>query len=697
MSLNEELEISERKKKLLALKNSINRKAKRSVVAFSSEAATPYFLRRPTGIMGLDVHLGGGWPAGGVSYLSGQDNCVDGDTPILVQTRRPDGTTATNKTLTIRRLYERFHDVPTKGKGRHVYEEYSRTQGWQLYAASMNEEHGIVQNLIVDVVKTGSQECFLLTTETGQEITATEEHKFFNGENYIPMKELRVGDEVFIHTNKVRRATQKKKAKSADRKFFNVKNHPTAYRKRIYCKKVEKEYFYHILPRSRAVVEAHMNQLPLKEYLQFLDDNHLENLQFLSSDDIVHHEDENTLNDELSNLLVTTRADHMREHLKDPYRDNMFRFEAYPTKVKSIKPVGKRETYDLKMAAPFHNYVANKMVVHNSGKTYLLFKTYAMHQRLYGKNACIVHAPVEGPCDYFFMRHCGYKVAIPMENIEQHQDHRRTRGVPLLTKEEVKELATGIGDFVLLMGANMEETLNQILSFTQEKIFHIVGVDSVSALCPSAEATIHDLSDFPQQGAHATLMKRFFQHYYSLVSGVGGINETTLLFTNQVITNRAKSEAPSYMAKYMKDWKPAGSAAAKHGKLIDVVIQSGSKEKEGRGGEKICVGKEVKWELLKGKAGTHDNLTGEFSYLYDQNCWELNAQNIITTGLSLGAVVEKGGMLSLIRPETGEPMAPLVNLPNFSAFVDALVHDKKLELMARYEILQAAKLACSYT
>ena len=40
------------------------------------------------------------------------------------------------------------------------------------------------------------------------------------------------------------------------------------------------------------------------------------------------------------------------------------------SKIKSIKKIGKRQTYDIEMPEP-NNFVANKFVVHNSGQTML--------------------------------------------------------------------------------------------------------------------------------------------------------------------------------------------------------------------------------------------------------------------------------------------------------------------------------------
>ena len=43
-------------------------------VVRADEAPNPYFLRRPVGPIDMDIHLGGGFPAGGCCMVSGPDN-----------------------------------------------------------------------------------------------------------------------------------------------------------------------------------------------------------------------------------------------------------------------------------------------------------------------------------------------------------------------------------------------------------------------------------------------------------------------------------------------------------------------------------------------------------------------------------------------------------------------------------------------
>lgn len=57
----------------LAAINKLNQSKGYNIIS-ADEMATPYWLRRPTGIMQLDIDIGGGVPSGGISQIMGADN-----------------------------------------------------------------------------------------------------------------------------------------------------------------------------------------------------------------------------------------------------------------------------------------------------------------------------------------------------------------------------------------------------------------------------------------------------------------------------------------------------------------------------------------------------------------------------------------------------------------------------------------------
>jgi len=329
----------------------------------------------------------------------------------------------------------------------------------------------------------------------------------------------------------------------------------------------------------------------------------------------------------------------------------------------------------------------------NAGKTLLLWKYFAMQQRLYGNNCVLGYAPTEAAPDYFFARKCGVKVSIPDEMIEARNQQKKEAGLLPFTKDEVKELKTQVGEFIVIRGSTAEEVLDTVLMAVEKKIFNIIAVDSISTLIPSAEAELESVGDYGQQGAQASLIQKFMKKYCPLTLGLDGPNETSLIMTSQVRANRKKSELPSYMAKWEQEWAPTGSWMGRHTKLIDLTIWSGSfdKEKDTKTGGKIAVGKTMNWKLTKGKAGTHDGITGEADLVYDQIGRSFDCRSLLAPGLRFGVIQEREGLLTV------PGMDKVKGLAGPDRFVEKLLAEPDVELELRRKILLAARVECIYT
>lgn len=337
----------------------------------------------------------------------------------------------------------------------------------------------------------------------------------------------------------------------------------------------------------------------------------------------------------------------------------------------------------------------------NSGKSFLMAKYIAMNQRLQGDRSAVAIGISEGAPDHWFWRKAGVKVAIPDEMIDEENKYRKEHGLKAFTKEERAVLKEQIGEIVILRNATGEKLLDTVLGAVETKCFDIVGLDSVSALLSESEAT-KDLDENPQQAAVATSMTRFFQHYLTNTTGFYGRNDTTVIFTAQARSNRKKSEAAAHFAKYMKDWTTQGAWAARHGKLIDITVWSGSKDKEETkidDGEKekkrrVAIGKDICWEISKGKAGTHDGITGEIGFSYDSMTDDL--RSIVMSGFRYGSIIERDGLITVIRRATGEVIEGMEQLAGVDRLVELMKEDFEAELFVRREVLAAAGIRCSY-
>lgn len=328
-----------------------------------------------------------------------------------------------------------------------------------------------------------------------------------------------------------------------------------------------------------------------------------------------------------------------------------------------------------------------------AGKTMLLYKTFAMHQRLYGNNSFLALGISEFAPDYFFMRKCGVRVAIPPEMIEQIEEERAHRGQPKLTKEEMAELKDQVGVVDIIRGSSGEELLNSVIEMAQTKAYGIIGIDSISSLRPHAWENMEGLEDNPQMAAHATMMTKFFKQFAPLTLGLEDSNETTLICLDQVRSNKKKAEAPSYMQKYLPDYASSQAWATRHGKLVDIMVMSGGKEKAKSGENKgEVIGKTLKWEIVKGKAGTHDGIHGEIDMTYEKLTDD--ARQVIVQGLAYGVIKEKDGLVTVMQPKTDRFIADKV--PGIEKMVEAMEADFELELSVRRAVLTAAGIECSY-
>lgn len=334
----------------------------------------------------------------------------------------------------------------------------------------------------------------------------------------------------------------------------------------------------------------------------------------------------------------------------------------------------------------------------NSGKTRLLLETMAMQQRLYGDECRIALAITEGGFPFDQARDAKLKVCLPDSMILQYQRLRMERRLPLLTDEEViAAYKQRVGQVVVIRGETGEEILGYVLKAIATRAFSFIGVDSINGLLPTADAA-KDLVKNPKKAAHAFLIDNFFKHYISpMTTGVTGTNETTLVFTQQVRANQERANAPAHLQQYIKPWAVSGAYAAKHFKLIDLTVSDGKvlRQKSDQEGERgPVIGKMVNWMLEKGKAGTHDNKSGEVAYYYGINRFDI-AGEIIVSGMRRGVIQQVGRKWCVCRPTTGEVLPDLTALSQ-KALRSMIEADFEFELAVRREILASAGIECLY-
>ena len=240
---------------------------------------------------------------------------------------------------------------------------------------------------IEDILYSGKKEVWELILENGLSLKATADHKIMTRRGWVELTSLKVAEsEVMCDTLKARKSLESvtKKDKDTDKEIWSLRYHP--YAKKV-SKGVKKEkehtFTYYRLPIHRLIYEAYINDLTYEEYLYIIrkEEDKSKLLKFIDpAVYVIHHKDFNHYNNDIANLECVGKIAHYKIHAeKGKYNFN----QGVPhfSKVCSIAYCGLEDTYDIKCKEPYHNFVANGIVVHNSGKSSLFM---AMLYALYG-------------------------------------------------------------------------------------------------------------------------------------------------------------------------------------------------------------------------------------------------------------------------------------------------------------------------
>lgn len=297
--------------------------------------------------------------------LLGQPGCVAGSTPLLI--RRGEHSA-------------RYFTIATAFKN--TQKSWNKT----IPSRIMSVSDGIAQWMpIKNILYSGKKQTYEVVIEDHDSVTTTIDHRFLTREGYKQLKDLSIGDKVvvkgkhltgnfgrFIHHN--RRIVAADYHPFARQKIVNGYG---PYGNILYC---------------RAVLEANLNNIPVKEFLSIvhLQPDKVLSLKFLPKEIHIHHKDENPENDSLENLEPLTKLEHDTHHGHNNVANLGAWSGLYKTKtakIISITPSAIEDTYDIEMEdkeAP--NFLVNDIVLHNSGKSTTFRRIYTL---LYGANKAV--------------------------------------------------------------------------------------------------------------------------------------------------------------------------------------------------------------------------------------------------------------------------------------------------------------------
>jgi uncharacterized protein (DUF488 family) len=307
--------------------------------------------------------------------------CLTGDTVIMLN-RSGNG-----ERMTLFKAYCKTHGNPTPiqpgycgcGCGNTVSDKRSKCiRGHHSHHIKWKQGLPKIRSLlgdtlgsqpILDIVYSGKKDVYELTLSNGMTLKGTDCHPILTTNGYIPLGKLVNTDIVLTDPLwKTEKKVVYKKSKMHDSHINGLKYHPHA---RLVKTKKYKDGFTQRVPTHVFILESSINNLTIEELKIRCKSGDVDGLTFINPRlNAVHHKDNNHYNNEISNLQLMTHHEHLKHHGINNIT-NFGYFTPTQTLMVDRKYIGIEDTFDVQCPDPHHNFVANGIIVHNSGKSFI--------------------------------------------------------------------------------------------------------------------------------------------------------------------------------------------------------------------------------------------------------------------------------------------------------------------------------------
>lgn len=293
---------------------------------------------------------------------------------------------------------------------------------------------------------------------------------------------------------------------------------------------------------------------------------------------------------------------------------------------------------------------------YSAGKSTLANLIIAETQKNYGNDFAGAACMTEQRYDKHYAKwRCGLRIAFSDEEIAVIRQSYRDQGHSNFdfTPEHITWFKDQVGYFTETLGATAEQLLEVAVQQVESNLFQVILIDSFGALLTKAEAEAEEGLDQKHRGGSSMVITQFMHRLHSALNmpdKYGRPNTTTVLGINQARDNMGKDA----------QWNPlkaAGGNALAHGQLLNIHVEQGARIRQMVGKENRVVGKEINWEIMKGKAGCHDGPKGTYKFYYGQEGFGFGIDvysDLLVAGLQTAVIQQAGAWYSYQGEHLGQ-------------------------------------------
>jgi len=247
------------------------------------------------------------------------------------------------------------------------------------------------------------------------------------------------------------------------------------------------------------------------------------------------------------------------------------------------------------------------------GKNWVANKVIQRQQQIYGEDTNIGVINTETCYDKVFAQLSGVSVALSDDEIGVLASEFKEDTGNDMEEAEVKKYMSQIGTFVTTMPDTAEKCLQIAVDMVSSRAFHVVVIDSFGSLLIDADED-KSLDENVKVAGPSSVNTQFMKKLSNALAPDkdGNPNLTCILGINQARDNQNRAN------KYSPELKESGGWALKHGRLVTVELSPAGKVRSGGKKTGLIVGKKVRWNISKQKAGGHEGGSGVYDFIWSR-------------------------------------------------------------------------------